>query len=303
MKIAYLFSNYTSIERIFFTFFSMLIYSIRNIVYNFIKFSKLKSNYRFTIKQYQFPANTNLSSTDRNRFSKTIELRLPSDRLAPSMEETSCTSCKTSGRHSFWRLTSLAPPAREHETQDRRAADRTDRGASHHSFIGDSPARSSYPTRISPPCPRWTVGEIRKKEKKKEMKNNRELPTFRNSRALRLDSTPPRAISRLSLGHKSISIGHPRLGPRRKYFRVSTGARQGRSLSGDFIVSQIIKSLVDTGLNASIFRLVKSEHDEFLVKLDQLSIWSRFDAIDRSVLIVQSLKYKRVNRNSDSKYL
>lgn len=143
--------------------------------------------------------------------------------------ETSCTSCKTSGRHSFWRLTSLALLAREHETRDRRAADHTDRGASHHSFIGDSPARSSYPTRISPPCPDGEQSEIeiRKREKRREKegkKNNRELPTFRNSRALRLDSTPPRAISRLSLSHKSISIGHPRLGPEEIFQVLHQGA-------------------------------------------------------------------------------
>lgn len=42
MKIAYLFSNYTSIERIFFTFFSMLIYSIRNIVYIFYQIFQIE---------------------------------------------------------------------------------------------------------------------------------------------------------------------------------------------------------------------------------------------------------------------
>lgn len=75
-----------------------------------------------------------------------------------------------------------------------------------------------------------------------------------------------------------------RASDRRKYFRSSTRARQ-RSLSGDFIVSQIIKSLVDTGLNATIFRLVGSEHghDEFLVKLDRGLIFDvvELDSIDR----------------------
>lgn len=167
MKITYLFSNYTSIERIFFTFFSMLIYSIRNIVYNFIKFSKLKSNYRFTIKQYQFPANTNLSSTDRNRFSKTIELRLPSDRLAPSMEETSCTSCKTSGRHSFWRLTSLAPPARTRNT-------RSESRRSHRSW-GESPLLYRWLTRpiFLPDSYISSLSPVNSRRNKKERKKKR----------------------------------------------------------------------------------------------------------------------------------
>ena len=206
-----------------------------------------------------------------------------SARTVRGRRETSCTSCKTSGRHSFWRLTSLALLAREHETRDRRAADHTDRGASHHSFIGDSPARSSYPTRISPPCPDGeggTVGDRNKKKKERERekkgKKNNLLNFPRSETLARCVSIRPRPerylVCRWPINRFQSDI---RASDRRKYFRAFTRARQ-RSLSGDFIVSQIIKSLVDTGLNASIFRLVGSEHghDEFLVKLDQVPIRS-----------------------------
>lgn len=54
--------------------------------------------------------------------------------------ETSCTSCKTSGRHSFWRLTSLALLARE--TRNTRSESRR----SHRSW-GESPLLYRWLTR------------------------------------------------------------------------------------------------------------------------------------------------------------
>lgn len=149
--------------------FTLYVISCVKFYYTFIKFSEFETKLSLLILIPHLVTGTCFSKHVRSNCVFQV-------RTIPG-RETSCASCKTSGRHSFWRLTSLALLAREHETRDRRAADHTDRGASHHSFIGDSPARSSYPNRISPPCPDGeggTVGDRSEKKRKKKRKRRKE---------------------------------------------------------------------------------------------------------------------------------